>query len=73
MILAVLGACLLGWLGAALDRRARVWLVIALATIQIEERELRARFGAAYIAYAQRVPALSAAAPGAALTNDDRA
>ena len=57
MILAVLGACLLAateqlWIAAAL------WLAIALAAIHLEERELRARFGPAYIAYAQRVPAL---------------
>lgn len=57
MILAVFGACLLGgstqlWIAATL------WLLIALATIWLEERELRARFGPAYIAYAQRVPAL---------------
>ena len=57
MILAVLGACLLAgtwrlWFVVAL------WLAIALAAIQLEERELRVRFGPAYIAYAQRVPAL---------------
>ncbi len=57
MILAVLGACLLGgspqlWIVAAF------WLLIALATIWLEERELRVRFGPAYIAYARRVPAL---------------
>jgi len=57
MILAVLGACLLDasaglWIAAAL------WLAIALATIQLEERELRSRFGPAYMAYAKRVPAL---------------
>lgn len=57
MILAVFGACLLGaspqlWIAATL------WLLVALAAIWFEERELRARFGPAYIAYARRVPAL---------------
>ena len=57
MILAVLGACLLGG-SVQLWIAATVWLFIALAMIRLEERELRARFGSAYIAYAQRVPAL---------------
>jgi protein-S-isoprenylcysteine O-methyltransferase Ste14 len=57
MILGVLGVCLLAasqllWMVAAL------WWIAALVIIWLEERELRARFGAAYIAYAQRVPAL---------------
>lgn len=57
MIAAVLGACLilrsqpLWMLGA-------VWLLAALATVEIEERELRRRFGPEYAAYAERVPAL---------------
>lgn len=34
------------------------WCGVALATIALEERELHARFGAAYGEYAQRVPAL---------------
>jgi protein-S-isoprenylcysteine O-methyltransferase Ste14 len=57
MMLGVLGVCLLAgsrqmWLVAA------VWWVAALAIIRLEERELRNRFGAAYAAYAARVPAL---------------
>jgi protein-S-isoprenylcysteine O-methyltransferase Ste14 len=57
MILAVLGACLLGgsrtlWMAFAF------WLAIALAMIWLEDRELRARFGPPYVAYARRVPAL---------------
>jgi protein-S-isoprenylcysteine O-methyltransferase Ste14 len=57
MILAVLGACLLAGTGR-LWVVVALWLAIALVTIQLEERELRVRFGPAYIAYAQRVPAL---------------
>jgi len=57
MMLGVLGACLLVgsrqlWLVAA------VWWIAALFIIRLEERELRNRFGAAYAAYASRVPAL---------------
>ena len=57
MMLGVLGVCLLAgsmkmWLVAA------VWWVAALVIIGLEERELRSRFGAAYAAYAERVPAL---------------
>lgn len=57
MMLGVLGVCLLAgsgrlWLVAA------AWWVAALAIIGLEERELRNRFGAAYAAYAERVPAL---------------
>ncbi len=57
MILAVLGACLLAGTGR-LWVVVAFWLVLALATIRLEERELRVRFGPAYIAYTQRVPAL---------------
>lgn len=35
-----------------------LWLVLALLTIRAEERELRARLGSAYAAYAEHVPAL---------------
>jgi protein-S-isoprenylcysteine O-methyltransferase Ste14 len=35
-----------------------VWLAATLIMIRIEERELRQRFGAAYAAYAERVPML---------------
>jgi len=57
MMMGVLGVCLLAgsrqlWLVAA------VWWIAALAIIGLEERELRGRFGAAYAAYAKRVPAL---------------
>ena len=57
MMAAVLGACILVgslnlWVLAA------CWWVLALGTIKLEERELRRRFGAAYIDYAKRVPAL---------------
>jgi protein-S-isoprenylcysteine O-methyltransferase Ste14 len=57
MILAVFGACLLGG-SAQLWIAATLWLLVALAAIWFEERELRLRFGPAYIAYSQRVPAL---------------
>jgi protein-S-isoprenylcysteine O-methyltransferase Ste14 len=35
-----------------------LWLLLALASIRVEEKELRTRLGAAYAAYAGRVPAL---------------
>lgn len=57
MILAVLGACLLGG-SQALWVAFAVWLAVVLAMIWVEDRELRVRFGAPYIAYAKRVPAL---------------
>ncbi len=57
MILAVLGSCVLG--GSQMLWIAFVaWLAIVLGMIWIEDRELRVRFGPAYVAYAQRVPAL---------------
>jgi protein-S-isoprenylcysteine O-methyltransferase Ste14 len=57
MMLGVLGACVLAgsvrlWIVSA------VWWMAALGIIRIEERELRERFGAAYAAYAERVPML---------------
>ena len=57
MIAAVLGGCVILrsqplWILGAL------WLLATLATIRIEERELRSRFGREYAAYAERVPAL---------------
>jgi protein-S-isoprenylcysteine O-methyltransferase Ste14 len=57
MMLGVLGVCVLAgspplWVVSAL------WLAASLAMIRIEERELRARFGAAYASYAERVPML---------------
>jgi protein-S-isoprenylcysteine O-methyltransferase Ste14 len=53
--LAILGACFLAgtramWIAAA------VWLLLTLVAIVLEERELHARFGAAYEAYSRRVP-----------------
>jgi protein-S-isoprenylcysteine O-methyltransferase Ste14 len=56
MFCAVVGAALLGgtWrLWAVLA----VWWVLALVVIRLEERELAARFGPAYVAYRKRVPA----------------
>lgn len=55
MMLSVLGACLLAgtlllWLVAA------AWWLLVLAAVSLEERELRARFGATYVAYSHRVP-----------------
>jgi protein-S-isoprenylcysteine O-methyltransferase Ste14 len=37
---------------------AALWWIAAMVIIRLEERELRNRFGVAYTAYAQRVPAL---------------
>ncbi len=55
MILSVTGA----WLLVGTPTLAAVlaaWLVVVLAIVQLEERELRKRFGAAYEEYARRVP-----------------
>jgi protein-S-isoprenylcysteine O-methyltransferase Ste14 len=57
MIAGVLGGCLLVgsrplWIVGG------CWLILTLAIIRLEERELRRRFGPAYAAYARRVPAL---------------
>jgi protein-S-isoprenylcysteine O-methyltransferase Ste14 len=57
MMAAILGACVLAgswtlWVLAA------CWWIVAMATIWLEERELRRRFGSAYDDYARRVPAL---------------
>ena len=57
MFCAIVGAALLGgtprlWVVLG------VWSVLALGVIRLEERELDARFGAAYAAYRKRVPAL---------------
>jgi protein-S-isoprenylcysteine O-methyltransferase Ste14 len=56
MFCAVLGAALVAgtprlWAVAA------VWWVLALGVIRLEERELAARFGAAYVVFRKRVPA----------------
>jgi len=55
MMAAVAGACFLAatpamWLVGAL------WWLLAMFAIAMEERELRARFGPAYIEYSRRVP-----------------
>lgn len=57
MMAGVMGGCLLvGTLPMWV--LGMLWLVLALGTIQLEERELRVRFGNAYAEYAARVPAL---------------
>lgn len=53
--LAILGACFLAgtramWIVAV------VWLLLMLVAISFEEREMRARFGAAYADYCSQVP-----------------
>jgi len=55
MMVAVLGACLVAG-SRLLWGVAAVWWLLALAAIRLEERELRARFGEAYLAYSKRVP-----------------
>lgn len=57
MMSGVLGACLIIAL-PPLWAASVLWLVLALLAIRAEERELHARLGAAYAAYAERVPAL---------------
>ena len=57
MMAGVFGSCLMVasiplWAASAL------WLAVALLTIRAEERELHARLGPAYAAYAEHVPAL---------------
>ncbi len=57
MIAAVLGGCMV--VGSrALWVVGACWLALTLGIIRLEERELRRRFGPAYVAYAKRVPAL---------------
>lgn len=54
-LLAILGACFLA--GTRLMWTvAGIWTVLTLAAISMEERELRARFGAAYEDYCRQVP-----------------
>ena len=55
MMAAVFGVCLMAgtlllWVTAA------AWWLLALLAVSFEERELRARFGAAYAEYVRRVP-----------------
>lgn len=55
MLSSVLGACLLA-ATPLMWGIAAAWLLLAMIAIGFEERELRARFGAAYAEYCQRVP-----------------
>ena len=57
MMSGVFGACLVIAL-PSLWAASVLWLILALLAIRAEERELRARLGSAYAAYAARVPAL---------------
>ena len=57
MMLGVLGVCVLAG-SQRLWMVSVVWWIAAMAIIRIEEGELRERFGAAYEAYAARVPML---------------
>lgn len=53
--LAIVGACLIA-ARPALWAVAAVWTVLMLTAIGLEEREMRARFGAEFEAYAREVP-----------------
>jgi protein-S-isoprenylcysteine O-methyltransferase Ste14 len=53
--LAILGACFLAGT-RAMWVAAGAWLVLMLLAISFEEREMRARFGAAYADYCSQVP-----------------
>lgn len=57
MMAGVLGACLIV-ASRVLWETSVLWVALALFTIGAEERELRARLGPAYAAYAEQVPAL---------------
>jgi protein-S-isoprenylcysteine O-methyltransferase Ste14 len=57
MFSAVLGAALLGGGTPLLWAVLVIWCPFALIVIRLEEKELAARFGAAYEAYRERVPA----------------
>ena len=57
MMAGVFGACLIV-ASPLLWRASILWLALALLTVRAEERELRARLGPAYAAYANHVPAL---------------
>lgn len=57
MMAGVLGSCLIV-AAAPLWAASALWLAVALLTICAEERELHARLGPAYAAYAEHVPAL---------------
>jgi protein-S-isoprenylcysteine O-methyltransferase Ste14 len=58
MILGVLGVCMLAG-SRTLWIVAGAWFAATLFIIQMEERELGRRFGAAHAAYKRRVPALA--------------
>jgi protein-S-isoprenylcysteine O-methyltransferase Ste14 len=53
--LAILGACFLAGT-RAMWMTAAVWVVLMLVVISLEEREMRARFGADYADYCGKVP-----------------
>jgi len=55
MIISVAGACILAGTRWALTVSA-IWLVLVVAVIFLEEREMRARFGSAYADYCRAVP-----------------
>lgn len=57
MMAAMVGICLLAWT-APMVAVAAGWLLLMRVMIAFEERELVARFGAAYEEYRRRVPAL---------------
>ena len=57
MMAGVFGSCLVV-ASPSLWAANALWLLLALLTIRAEERELHARLGPAYAAYAERVPAL---------------
>jgi protein-S-isoprenylcysteine O-methyltransferase Ste14 len=57
MMAGVVGCCLI-IASAPLWAASLLWLLLALVSIRAEERELHARLGAAYAAYAEHVPAL---------------
>ena len=57
MMAGVFGACLIV-ASPLLWEAGALWLALVLFTIRAEERELRARLGPAYAAYAEQVPAL---------------
>jgi protein-S-isoprenylcysteine O-methyltransferase Ste14 len=55
MIIAIAGACILAGTRFALTVSA-IWFILVIAVILLEEREMRARFGAAYRDYCRAVP-----------------
>lgn len=57
MMAGVFGACLV-IASSSLWAASVLWLLLALFAIRAEERELHARLGTAYAAYADQVPAL---------------